>query len=95
MVGLLATLVERLLESVSEAWVLGLAIVAALVAVAVYVAGRIRAKAAQQEPTASDLLSKCRELHARGELSDAEFRTIKTTVAPRLQEELKGDGNKG
>ena len=49
----------------------------------------------QQEPTASELMSKFRELHSRGELSDAEFRTIKTTLAARLQEELKDNGETG
>ncbi len=95
MVGLVGEAVGRLLESLSEApLVLGVALVAVLVAIAVYLVGRIRAKPAQQEPTASDLLSKCREQHARGELSDAEFRTIKATLVPRLQEELKRDSDK-
>ncbi len=71
------------------------AIFAMLVVVAVYVLGKIRGESAQQEPTASELLSKFRELHARGGLSDAEFRTIKTNLAARLQEELKDNGETG
>ena len=39
----------------------------------------------QQE--ASRLLSKYRELHARGGLSDDEYRTIKTKLAAQLQAE--------
>jgi uncharacterized membrane protein len=53
---------------------------------------KIRAETLQKEPTASELLSKFRECHRRGELSDTEFRTIKTTLAERLQQELKDDG---
>lgn len=36
---------------------------------------------------ASEMLSGFRELHARGGLSDGEFRTIKTKLAPELQGE--------
>ena len=75
--------------------VLWAALAATAVAVAIYVIGRIRAEPSQQEPTASELISKFRELHSRGELSDAEFRTIKTTLAVRLDEELKDNGETG
>jgi hypothetical protein len=68
---------------------------AVLIAVAVYVIGKIRAEPAQSEPDASDLISKFRDLHSRGELTDAEFRTIKTTLAERLQEELKDSDETG
>jgi hypothetical protein len=68
---------------------------AVLIAVGVYVIKKIRAEVVQQEPTANELLSKFRDLHSQGELSDAEFRTIKTTLAARLQDELKDDGQTG
>ena len=75
--------------------VVWVALLAILVAVAVYVLGKIRAASAQQEPGESEMLSKFRELHAKGELSDAEFRTIKTKLATRLQEKIKGNGETG
>ena len=75
--------------------VIWLAVFTALVAVAVYIITRIRAEAVQSEPMASELLSKFRELHGRGELSEEEFRTIKTTLAEQLQEELKDNEGKG
>jgi hypothetical protein len=65
------------------------------IAVAAYVIGKIRAEPAQNEPDPSDLISKFRDLHTRGELSDAEFRTIKTKLGTRLQEELKDNGETG
>ncbi len=71
------------------------AIFASLIAVAVYVVGLIRAKTVQQEPTPSDLMSKFRDSHSQGELSDEEFRTIKTMLGTRMKEELKDDGEKG
>ena len=72
-----------------------LAILAVLVAVANYVIGKVRAKAVQKEPVASELISKFRDLHSKGELSDAEFRTIKTRLAEQLQEELRDDDQTG
>lgn len=71
------------------------ALFAIVIAVGIYVLGKIRGEAAQQEPTASELLSKFRELHSRGGLSDEEFRTIKTNLAARLQQELKDNGGTG
>jgi uncharacterized membrane protein len=72
--------------------VLGVAALAILVAIAIYLAEKIRAKTVQKEPTASELLTKFREMHYRGVLSDEEFRTIKTKLTERLQTELKDKG---
>ena len=75
--------------------VLGVAALAMLVAAGIYVVGKIRAKAVQKEPAASELLTKFREMHSRGVLSDEEFRTIKTTLTERLQTELKAKDEAG
>jgi uncharacterized membrane protein len=69
--------------------VLLLALTAVLVAVGVFVIGKVRAALKQTQPDASAWLTKFQELHAQGELSDAEFRTIKAMLAERLQHELK------
>jgi uncharacterized membrane protein len=75
--------------------VIWVALGAVLIAVAVYVVGKFRPESAQSEPDANDLIANFRELHSQGELSDAEFRTIKTTLAGRLQEELKDSDETG
>ena len=80
---------DRLLESGAETLVLWVALLAVGIAVAAYAVAKVRAKSAQQELSAHELLTKFRESHARGELSDAEFRTIKTTLASQLHAELK------
>lgn len=81
---------------VPEAPLVGwLAVLAILVAIAYYVIGKIRAEVVQQEPGASELLSKFRDLHSQGDLDEAEFRTIRTTLAARLQDELKDDEETG
>jgi len=68
--------------------VLLLAVGASLVAVGFYAIGRVRAGMDRKDPPASEWLSNFKELHAKGELSDEEYRTIKAMLAERLQQEL-------
>jgi hypothetical protein len=75
-----------------EQLVLWAAALGTLVAVAMYLIGKIRPKPVQKEPATSELMTKVRDLHSQGGLSDEEYRTIKTTLAARLQEELKDTG---
>jgi hypothetical protein len=82
-------------QHVPEGLILALALLATLITVACYVITTIRPKPAKKERLASQWLSKFRESHSRGELSDEEFRTIKTTLATQLQDELKDNGEDG
>ena len=70
-------------------------VLALFIAFAVYLLGRFRGHADEEQPPASDLLSKFREMHSEGGLSDEEFRTIKTLLARRLQDELRDTSDKG
>jgi uncharacterized membrane protein len=88
-------IMSRLFDAGADWLVIWIAVMAAAVAVAIYVIGKVRGKAIQQEPGPSELMSKFRELHSQGELTDAEFRTIKTTLAAQLQEELRDNGETG
>ena len=65
-----------------------IALTAALMAGGIYVIGRVRAGINRKAPPASEWLTKFKELHAQGELSDEEYRTIKGMLAARLQQEL-------
>ena len=85
----------KFLEVQAPQLVFWLAMGAILAAVAIYVLGKIRGQSAQQEPTTSELMSKFRELHSKGVLSDAEFRTIKSRLAARLGDEVKDNGEIG
>ena len=49
----------------------------------------------EDQPVSSELLTKFREIHARGGLSDEEYRTIKTQLGDQLQQELKENEEKG
>jgi hypothetical protein len=86
---------ERLWKIGLDELVLWLPVLMILVAVACYVAERIRPKTEKKERAGSQWLSKCRDLHSRGGLSDEEFRTIKTTFAAQLRAESSHNGNSG
>lgn len=79
---------SQVLKSHAGQVTIGLAMLAALVAVGVYVASKVRAGFTDKGPRASEMLTTFRELYSQGELSDEEFRNIKTKLADRLQREL-------
>ena len=74
-------------SSVAQA-ALWFAVIFALSALAVLALRRWRGSAADDQPRPSELLTKFRELHGRGSLSDDEYRTIKTKLARQLEAEL-------
>jgi len=74
---------------------LWITLLAVFTVAAIWKIKKIRAKAVQQEPEASQLLSKFREQRSRGELSEEEFREIKATLAVQLKEELKDSDEMG
>ncbi len=86
---------DRFWQSQPEWLVLWLAALAVLAAVAWYVIGKIHPKSIQKERPASQWLSKFRESHSKGELTDEEFRTIKTALSARLQDELNDNDESG
>ena len=85
----------ELLQMPAARVVLGFAVVATLVAIGIYVLGRVRSSFREDGPSANELLTNFRELHSRGELSDGEYRTIKAMLSARLQDELKDSGKEG
>jgi hypothetical protein len=66
-----------------------------LAALGIWIMSRFRGGKGRDRPVASELLSKFRDLHEQGELSDQEFRNIKTLLAEKLQQELKDNAEKG
>lgn len=86
MAGLLGSPVARL--------VLWSVVLLVLLVVAVYVlrmAASMRSSrdSTEEYETNSSLLAKFREMRYRGELSESEFRTIRTNLAKRYRAELK------
>lgn len=68
--------------------VLMLALTGALIAVGVFIIGRVRSGVDDQVPGSSEHLSEFRELYDRGELDEHEYKTIKASLTTRLQKEL-------
>ena len=64
------------------------AVIFALSALAMIALRRWRGSAYDAQPRPSELLTKFRDLHGRGTLSDDEYRTIKTKLATQLDAKL-------
>jgi uncharacterized membrane protein len=64
------------------------AFILVLFALAILFLRKWRGGAAEDQQDSSELLTKFRELHVRGGLSDDEYRTIKTKLASRIETEL-------
>lgn len=79
---------DRLFQLTPKELIIWTAACAGLVAVGWYLLGLIRSQAAKSEPSASELLSSYRDLHDQGEISESEYREIKTVLASRLRAEL-------
>jgi uncharacterized membrane protein len=71
------------------------AALAALIAVGFFILRKTRPSPENKELTTSQMLSNFRELHTAGQLSDAEYRTIKTALSAQLNDELKETGETG
>ena len=71
------------------------AALAALIAVGFFILRKTRPSPENKELTTSQMLSNFRELHTAGQLSDAEYRTIKTALAERMRRELNDSGQSG
>jgi hypothetical protein len=68
---------------------LWIASILVLFALAILFLRKWRGGAAEDQHDPSELLTKFRELHGRGGLSDDEYRTIKTKLAAQIDTELK------
>ena len=84
----------RVYEHITELAIF-LAAALLLIGIAAYVIGKVRKRLREEQPSVLDLLSKFREVHSQGGLSDAEYRTIKTRLADRALGELKDKDETG
>ncbi|MFV2066117.1 MAG: SHOCT domain-containing protein [Pirellulales bacterium] len=67
----------------------------AFLSLGVFLARRLRDRTDDDRPVPHNLLTKFREMHGKGELSDEEFRTIKTKLASQFQDELRDTDETG
>lgn len=74
--------------------VLWFTILVVLVAIGAFVVAKFRDRAVGSAPASSDLLSSFREMEQQGDLTEAEFRTIKTKLGATLQDSITDAGHK-
>jgi hypothetical protein len=74
---------------------LGLGVLLLLIAAGGCLLRRLRGRAGDDRKPASDVLTKFREMESRGDLSDAEYRTIRTVLARPFPDESNRDDEKG
>ena len=74
---------------------LWLGVLALFIGVAVFALRRLRERIDKDQTGTGEMLSNFREMHLEGELSDAEFRTIKTVLGAKLQRESKENTDTG
>lgn len=69
--------------------IVNVTMLAIFVAVGFYLINRIRGRFRQSDEGSSFLLDNFRDLHSGGQLSDEEYRNIKSKLAAQLRDELK------
>jgi uncharacterized membrane protein len=68
---------------------LWLAVLGGLIVVAVMVVGRFRGQSAEDRQDPASLLTKFQEMRQEGDISDTEYRTIKSVLGANLHREVK------
>ena len=74
---------------------LGMGFLIGLVIIGMVIVQRFRGGAAQKGPTAKELFSNFEEMRSRGDITDADYRKIKSVLGAELQSELKDGKDKG
>ena len=74
---------------------LGMGMLIGLVIVGVLVVQRFRGGAAHKDMSASELITNFQEMRSRGDISDADFRRIRSVLGAELHGELKDGKDKG
>ena len=90
-----APAVAEFFESDRVQLVLVITLVAMLSATGRYLVSKLRGGSDEDQPITSDMLTNMQKMHQKGDLSEEEFRTIKTHLAARLKDELKDDKQQG
>ena len=80
---------QEFLTTTTAEVVLWVAVLMVMLVVAYYVVRRFRDRSDDDRQTASELLTNFREMHHEGDISETEFRTIKTVLGRQLQQEMK------
>ena len=86
---------QEFLSTPTAKVVLWVAVLLTILAVAYYLLRRYRDRIGGDRQSASDWLTNFREMHHEGDIDEAEFRTIKTVLGQKLQEEIRDTEDEG
>jgi uncharacterized membrane protein len=75
--------------------IMAVAVLMGLLIVAVLIVQRFRGGAADRGYSSGELLANFQEMRGRGDISDADYRKIKSVLGDKLQGELKDDKETG
>ena len=81
-------------ETLSQV-MLGMGMLIGLVIVGVLIVQRFRGSAAQKGSSANELITNFQEMRSRGDISDADYRRIRSVLGAELHGELKDGKDKG
>ena len=73
----------------------GVGLLIALVMAGVVIVQRFRGGMADKAQDANELLGNFQEMHSRGDITDADYRKIKSVLGAQLHSDLKDDKDKG
>jgi uncharacterized membrane protein len=73
----------------------GVGLLIALVVAGVVIVQRFRGGMADKAQDANELLGNFQEMHSRGDITDADYRKIKSVLGARLHSDVKDDKEKG
>jgi len=83
------------LQTTTAQVIISLAVLAVFVVVGVYVVLRFRDFSDGDEQSAHDTYTNFREMHDEGDISEAEFRKLKTVLGKQMEDELNSKDDKG
>jgi uncharacterized membrane protein len=84
---------QEFLNTLPAKAVISVAVLMVLLAVGYYLVRRFRDRIDDDRQTASDWLTNFREMRHEGDITESEFRTIKTVLGQKLHEELEDAEN--
>ena len=83
------------LNSDAARLVITITVIAMLAAMGRYLVSKLRGGSDEDQPTSSEMLTNLQEMRHKGDLTEEEFRTIKTHLSARLKDELNDDKQQG
>lgn len=83
------------LSSTPAQLIIWLTALAVLTVIGVFVVQKFRGQTGKDQLDANQLLTNFRDLHDEGDISEKEFRNIRTVLGDKLQQQLSDDGDGG